>query len=135
MQRACWHRSLSAEPSGLILGKTSRYNVRMVAASCPLLRDTVNAAEPIKFEVSSWSRTRIAAGYEHTLCVNKGGRVFAWGAHYEGQLGVGGTENIVVPTLMTGLLKTKTVVQVAASGIYAHGVFDCRWLVICVRHW
>jgi hypothetical protein len=28
MQRACWNRSLSAELSGLILGKTSRYNVR-----------------------------------------------------------------------------------------------------------
>ena len=39
MQRACWNRSLSAELSGLILGKTSRYNVRMVSVSCPLLRD------------------------------------------------------------------------------------------------
>ena len=37
MQCACWNRSLSAELSGLILGKTSRYNVRMVAVSCPLL--------------------------------------------------------------------------------------------------
>ena len=54
MQRACWHRSLSAELSGLILSKTSRYNVRMVSVSCALLRDTVNAAEPIKFEVSPW---------------------------------------------------------------------------------
>ena len=56
MQRACWNRSLSAELSGLILGKTSRYNVRMVAVSCPLLRDTVNASEPIKFETSPWSQ-------------------------------------------------------------------------------
>jgi hypothetical protein len=39
MQRAGWNRSLSAELSGLILGKTSRYNVRMVSVSCPLLRD------------------------------------------------------------------------------------------------
>ena len=37
MQCACWNRSLSAELSGLILGKTSGYNVRMVAVSCPLL--------------------------------------------------------------------------------------------------
>ena len=59
MQCACWNRSLSAELSGLILGKTSRYNVRMVAVSCPLLRDTANAAEPIKFETSPWSQTRI----------------------------------------------------------------------------
>ena len=37
MQRTCWNRSLSAELSGLILGKTSRYNVMMVTVSCPLL--------------------------------------------------------------------------------------------------
>ena len=55
MQCACWNRSLSAELSRLILGKTSRYNVGMVAVSCPLLRDTANAAEPIKFEVSPWA--------------------------------------------------------------------------------
>ena len=33
MQRAGWNRSLSAELSGLILGKSSRYNVKMVAVS------------------------------------------------------------------------------------------------------
>merc|ERR1712195_391116 len=84
MQCACWNRSLSAELSGLILSKTSRYNVRMVAVSCPLLRDTANAAEPIKFETSPWSRTRIAAGGYRTLCVNAGGRVFAWGDNHTG---------------------------------------------------
>ena len=115
MQCACWNRSLSAELSGLILGKTSRYNVRMVAVSCPLLRDTANAAEPIKFETSPWSRARFAAGNNHTLCVNAGGRVFAWGENELGQLGVGDKENRVVPTLVTGLLKTKTVVQVTAG--------------------
>merc|ERR1712166_1043600 len=114
-QCACWNRSLSAELSGLIWGKTSRYNVRMVAVSCPLLRDTVNAAEPIKFETSPWSRAQIAAGGYHTLCVNAGGRVFAWGKNECGQLGVGDEEERVVPTLVTGLLKTKTVVQVAAG--------------------
>ena len=115
MQRACWNRSLSAELSGLILGKTSRYNVKMLAVSCPMLRDTANAAEPIKFEVSPWSRARIAAGGHFTLCVDAGGRVFAWGRNIYGQLGVGDTENRVVPTLVTGLLKTKTVVQVTAG--------------------
>merc|ERR1719345_526597 len=73
MQCACWNRSLSAELNRLILGKTSRYNVRMVAVSCPLLRDTANAAKPIKFETSPWSRMRIAAEGYCTLCVNVGG--------------------------------------------------------------
>ena len=84
---------MSAELSGLILGKTSRYNVRMVAVSCPLLRDTINATESITFKVSPWVRTRIAAGANaHTLCVNASGRVFAWGLSDVGQLGVGDTE-------------------------------------------
>ena len=135
MQCACWNRSLSAELSGLVLGKTSRYNVRMVTVSCPLLRDTTNAAEPIKFETSPWSRARIAAGGYHTLCVNAGGRVFAWGENYFGQLGVGDKEDRVVPTLVTGLLKTKSVVQVTA------GAFHSAWLTadgltsVRVRGW
>jgi len=121
MQCACWNRSLSAELSGLILGKTSRYNTRMVAVSCPLLRDTVNAAEPIKFEVvSPWAQTRIAAGGYYTLCVNAGGSVFGWGDNFQGQLGVVDTDNREMPTLINGLLKTKTVVQVAAG--YEHTV-------------
>ena len=118
MQCACWNRSLSAELSGLILGKTSRYNVRMVAVSCPLLRDTVNAAEPIKFETSPWSRMRIAAGVGHTLCVSAGGRVFAWGDSEYGQLGVGDRENKVVPTLVTGLPQSKLIVQVTARALH-----------------
>ena len=115
MQCACWNPTLSAELSGLVLGKTSRYNVRMMAVSCPLLRDTANAAEPIRFEASPWSRMRIAAGGYHTLCVSAGGSVFAWGRNDSGQLGVGHRAKRVVPTLVTGLLQTKSVVQVAAG--------------------
>ena len=115
-QRACWNQSLSAELSGLIFGKTSRYNVRMVAVSCPLLRGTANAAEPITFEVSPWSRTRVAAGGMHALCVNAAGRAFGWGLNTSGQLGVGNTEtNKQLPTLVTRLLKTMIVVQATAG--------------------
>ena len=89
-QRACWNQSLTADLSWLILGKTSRYNVKMMTVSCPLLRDIVNTAEPIRFEVSPWTQTRIAAGGSHTFCVNAGGSVFGWGNNAEGQLGVGG---------------------------------------------
>ena len=92
--------------------------MRMVAVSCPLLRDIANAAEPIKFEVSPWSRARITAGDAHTLCVSAGGRVFAWGKNTCGQLIVGDKEKRVVPTLVIGLLKTKTVVQVTAGKVH-----------------
>ena len=103
----------------------------MVAVSCPLLRDTVNAAEPIKFETLPWARTRIAAGGFHTLCVSAGGRVFAWGDNLNGQLGVGGTEDRVVPTLITGLLKTKTVMQVAAGYEYTACLTADGLLYVC----
>ena len=73
------------------------------------------AGEPIKFETWPWSRVRIAAAGSHTLCVNAGEPVFAWGKNSYGQLGVGDDKKRVVPTLLTGLLETKTVVQVAAG--------------------
>ena len=46
------------------------------------------------------------------------GRVFASGKNDSGQLGPGVRDNEkrAVPTLVTGLLKTKSVVQVAAGG-------------------
>ena len=49
------------------------------------------------------------------MCVSAGGRVFSWGRNAYGQLGVGDKASRVVPTRVTGLLKTKTVVQVAAG--------------------
>ena len=55
---------------------------------------------------------------EHTLCVDAGGRLFGWGRNAYDQLGVGDTEDREVPTLVTGLLKTKTVVQVAAGNLH-----------------
>ena len=87
----------------------------MVAVSCPLLRDTINAAEPIRFETSPWSRARIAANGAQTLCVSAGGSLSCWGSNEDGQLGVGDLENRAVPTMVTGLLKTKMVVQVTAG--------------------
>ena len=54
----------------------------------PTAADTANAAEPIKFEVSPWSRTRIVCDGLHTLCVSAGDNVFGWGNNEEGQLGV-----------------------------------------------
>jgi alpha-tubulin suppressor-like RCC1 family protein len=143
MQRACWNRSLSAELNRLILAKTSRYNVRMVAVSCPLLRDTTNAAEPIVFETSPWSRTRIAAGYAHTLCVNAGGRVSAWGANGYGQLGVGygqlgvgygrlrDTEERVVPTLVTRVMTNKSILQVTAGSGHSACLTADGLLFVC----
>ena len=131
LQGACWERSLSVELSGLILSKTSRYNVRMLAVSCPLLRDTVNAAEPIKFEVSLWAQTRIACGSEHTICVSADGRLSGWGSNEQGQLGVVEIEDRVVPTLVTGLLKTKTVVQVTAGYMFTACVTADVLLFVC----
>ena len=43
--------------------------------------------------------------------------MFAWGANNFGELGVGDTKDRVVPTLVTGLLETKSVVQITAGNI------------------
>ena len=44
------------------------------------------------------------------------GLVFACGVNFYGQLGVAGTENRLVPTLVTGQLQGKTVVYAAVGG-------------------
>ena len=146
IQCACWNRSLSAELSGLILGKTSRYNVRMVDVSCPLLRDTVNTAEPIKFEISPWARTRIAAGGEHTLCVSTGGWICSHVVRECGRPRVWmGLERIRSaggwrPREQSGTdagdwIATDQDSRASHNGKSSHCVFDCGWFGICVRLW
>ena len=64
---------------------------------------------------------QVAAGAAHTVCVTEDGLVFAFGGNGFGQLGVGGTENRLLPTLLRGELENKPVLQVAAGG--AHTMF------------
>ena len=57
--------------------------------------------------------------------------MFAWGRKHSGQLGIGDTENRAVPTLVTELLKTKTVVQVAAGGAHTACLTDDGLVFMC----
>ena len=54
------------------------------------------------------------AGNYHTLCITADGSLFAWGSNLYGQLGVGDTEERLVPMLVTRL-QGKQVVHVAAG--------------------
>ena len=56
-----------------------------------------------------------AASAYNTVCVTGDGSVFVFGNNYSGQLGVGDTENRLVPTLLSGDLENKLVLQVAAG--------------------
>ena len=47
--------------------------------------------------------------------MNARGSVFAWGTNIQGELGVGDTDNRVVPSLVTRLLANQIVVQVTAG--------------------
>ena len=49
------------------------------------------------------------------MFVTEDGLVYACGYDFSGQLGVGGTERRLVPTLVTGQLQGKTAVYIAAG--------------------
>lgn len=45
----------------------------------------------------------ISVGAEHTLAVSSNGDVFGWGNNVDGQLGLGHTNNVRTPQLITSL--------------------------------
>ena len=69
----------------------------------------------VRGELEGRKVLQVAAGGAHTVCVTDDGSVFAFGFNSSGQLGVGNAENRLVPTLLRGELKNKSVVQVAAG--------------------
>ncbi|XP_041442593.1 probable E3 ubiquitin-protein ligase HERC1 isoform X2 [Xenopus laevis] len=56
----------------------------------------------------------IAVGAEHTLALSASGEVYAWGSNSEGQLGLGHTNHVREPTLVTAL-QGKNVRQISAG--------------------
>ncbi|KAH0619794.1 hypothetical protein JD844_014057 [Phrynosoma platyrhinos] len=56
----------------------------------------------------------IAVGAEHTLALSASGDVYAWGSNSEGQLGLGHTNHVREPTLITSL-QGKSIRQISAG--------------------
>ncbi|EMP26120.1 Putative E3 ubiquitin-protein ligase HERC1 [Chelonia mydas] len=56
----------------------------------------------------------IAVGAEHTLALSSSGDVYAWGSNSEGQLGLGHTNHVREPTLIT-VLQGKNIRQISAG--------------------
>ncbi|KAG8440199.1 hypothetical protein GDO86_006116 [Hymenochirus boettgeri] len=56
----------------------------------------------------------IAVGAEHTLALSAIGEVYAWGSNSEGQLGLGHTNHVREPTLVT-ILQGKNIRQISAG--------------------
>nr|XP_060611660.1 probable E3 ubiquitin-protein ligase HERC1 isoform X2 [Anolis sagrei ordinatus] len=56
----------------------------------------------------------IAVGAEHTLALSASGDVYAWGSNSEGQLGLGHTNHVREPTLVTSL-QGKSARQISAG--------------------
>ena len=62
--------------------------------------------------------TAVSAGIYHSLALDSTGKVYSWGANSRGQLGIGSTEN-ADPTLVGGLISSKTIVAIAAGGYHS----------------
>ncbi|XP_055971788.1 probable E3 ubiquitin-protein ligase HERC1 [Sorex fumeus] len=56
----------------------------------------------------------VAVGAEHTLALASSGDVYAWGSNSEGQLGLGHTNHVREPTLVT-VLQGKNIRQISAG--------------------
>ncbi|XP_025019967.1 probable E3 ubiquitin-protein ligase HERC1 isoform X1 [Python bivittatus] len=56
----------------------------------------------------------VAVGAEHTLALSSAGDVYAWGSNSEGQLGLGHTNHVREPTLIT-FLQGKNIRQISAG--------------------
>ncbi|AWP01059.1 putative E3 ubiquitin-protein ligase HERC1 [Scophthalmus maximus] len=56
----------------------------------------------------------VAVGAEHTLVLSSTGDVYTWGSNSEGQLGLGHTNHVREPTLVTAL-QDKTIHQISAG--------------------
>ncbi|XP_023674598.2 probable E3 ubiquitin-protein ligase HERC1 isoform X1 [Paramormyrops kingsleyae] len=56
----------------------------------------------------------IAVGAEHTLALSSTGEVYSWGSNSEGQLGLGHTNHVREPTLVT-TLQGKNIQQISAG--------------------
>ena len=62
--------------------------------------------------------TSVVTGVHHSLALDNTGKVYSWGLNNYGQLGIGSTEN-AGPTLVGGLIATKTIVAIAAGGYHS----------------
>ncbi|XP_015230673.1 PREDICTED: probable E3 ubiquitin-protein ligase HERC1 [Cyprinodon variegatus] len=68
----------------------------------------------------------VAVGAEHTLVLSSGGDVYAWGSNSEGQLGLGHTNHVREPTLVTAL-QGKNINQISAGRCHS-----AAWTAPCV---
>lgn len=84
----------------------------------------VDVPSPVPGEINSLKVKLIAAGDDHCLAVTEDGRLFAWGANSNGQLGVGRSDDQATPTEVREL-RDAGIVSMAAGG---------RHSIVAARH-
>lgn len=80
---------------------------------------TTNRNTPVEIDISGDLSgkiiTKIAAFEYHSLLLDSTGKVYSMGLNANGQLGLGTTTSVSSPTLISGLLSDKTIVQIACG--------------------
>jgi alpha-tubulin suppressor-like RCC1 family protein len=61
----------------------------------------------------------VAAGDGHTCAIRQSGQTLCWGANGDGQLGEGSTSGLPIPTAVTGLDASATIVGIVAGGLFS----------------
>ena len=71
-------------------------------------------------QVPGLDAVHAAAGSDHCLAVTRDGKAYSWGFGVSGQLGLGGTDDVAVATLMENkAVKDKVLVWAGAGGQYS----------------
>lgn len=73
---------------------------------------TINVLTPIQIPLSNV--TAISSGNFFSLALKDDGTVWVWGRNYDGQLGIGTTEDSLTPTIISGL---KDIVAISGGDI------------------
>ncbi len=121
------HHSIAVTDGGACLtwGRVDTNAIGISVDSLPetdIVRDEHHKPRILKnaFQVPGVNAIHAAAGSDHCVAVSQEGKAYSWGFGVSGQLGLGGSDDVGLATLIENkAVKDKTLVWAGAGGQYS----------------